>query len=73
MALTQEFLSEISYLSPERVFELLSKKDRPKDAFYLPIENEVRPSDLFCYLNARFGPPNGIQNFLRSDDSDNLI
>lgn len=73
MALTQEFLSELSYLPAESVLKLISKKDRPKGTFYLTIENEVRPSDLFCYLNARFGPPNGIQNFLRSDDSDNLI
>lgn len=35
--------------------------------------NEVRPSDLFCYLGARFGPPNGFQNFLRANHSDNLI
>lgn len=28
---------------------------------------------MFCYLGARFGPPNGIQNALRSNDSDNLI
>lgn len=37
------------------------------------IRNEVRPSDLFFYLGARFGPPNGFQNFLRGDHSDNLI
>ena len=33
----------------------------------------MRPVDLYCYLYARFGPPNGIQNFLRKDDSDNLV
>ena len=37
------------------------------------IENEVSPSDLFCYLHTRFGPPNDFQNFLRGDTSDNLI
>ena len=37
------------------------------------LDNELKPSDLYCYLYAKFGPPNGIQNFLRSDDSDNLI
>lgn len=34
---------------------------------------EISPADLYCYLGARFGAPNGLQNFLRSDDSDNLI
>ncbi len=28
---------------------------------------------MFCYLKARFGEPNGFQNFLRKDDSDNWI
>ena len=37
------------------------------------LRDEVRPVDLYCYLWARFGPPNGFQNFLRKDDSDNLI
>ena len=29
--------------------------------------------DLYCYFHARFGPPNGLQNFLRNPHSDNLI
>ena len=33
----------------------------------------MRPVDMYAYLRARFGVPNGIQNFLRGDDSDNLI
>lgn len=37
------------------------------------IGNEIRPSDLYCYLYAKFGPPNGLQNQFRKDDSDNLI
>jgi len=37
------------------------------------LTNEVRPSDIYCYLGARFGHPNGLQNFFRNDDSDNLI
>jgi len=31
------------------------------------------PVDIYCYLKARFGEPNGFQNFLRNDDSDNWI
>lgn len=29
--------------------------------------------DIYCYLKARFGKPNGFQTFLASDSSDNLI
>jgi len=35
--------------------------------------SEVSPADLYCYLGARFGRPNGPQNFLRNNSSDNLI
>src|SRR5262249_11286011 len=37
------------------------------------LHNEIKPSDLYCYLYCKFGPPNGLQNFFRNDDSDNLI
>lgn len=37
------------------------------------LTDELKPIDAYCYLFAKYGPPNGIQNFLRSDDSDNLI
>lgn len=37
------------------------------------LRNEIKPIDLYCYLHAKYGAPNGIQNFLRNDDSDNLI
>jgi len=37
------------------------------------ITGGIRPVDLYCYLHARFGPPNGIQNLLKRDDSDNMV
>lgn len=49
-----------------------SQKTHLHNAF-LSIQNEVKPVDLVCYLAGRFGPPNGFQNFLRRDDSDNLV
>jgi hypothetical protein len=39
----------------------------------LIIRSQLRPVDMYCYLVARFGNPNGFQNFLRRDDSDNWI
>lgn len=35
--------------------------------------NNIKPVDLYCYLQARFGKPNGIQSLFRNYDSDNLI
>lgn len=46
------------------------KKSRPS---ILVVRSRLKPVDLYCYLKARFGVPNGFQNFLRKDDSDNWI
>jgi len=39
----------------------------------LTIRTHLRPVDVYSYLKARFGEPNGIRTFLRRDDSDNLV
>jgi hypothetical protein len=39
----------------------------------LTVKTHLRPVDVYTYLKARFGDPNGFQTFLRKDDSDNLI
>lgn len=49
----------------------LIKRDRD---FSLWIDiNNIKPIDLYCYFQVRFGKPNGLQNLFRTDDSDNLI
>jgi hypothetical protein len=52
-------------------------RDRSKEArrhrSTLVVRTHLRPVDVYTYLVARFGQPNGFQNFLRKDDSDNLI
>lgn len=52
---------------------LLKGHDRPSGTSALILRNEIPPADLYAYFSARFGAPNGIQNFLRQNDSDNLI
>lgn len=39
----------------------------------LVFRSHLRGLDVYCYLKARFGRPNGLQSFLRQDDSDNFI
>lgn len=39
----------------------------------LIVRSKLVPVDVYAYLRARFGVPNGFQNFLRRDDSDNWI
>lgn len=45
-------------------------KERPS---VLIVQKHLTQIDVFCYLKARFGESNGFQNFLRGDDSDNII
>jgi hypothetical protein len=73
MALPIDFISTWDYLAPEGVLDTFSSKTTSKCGQIWTIKNEIRPSDIYCYFLARFGPPNGLQNFLRHDDSDNLI
>lgn len=50
------------------------RKPRKKKGFsILAVRSRLKPVDIYCYLKARFGEPNGFQNFLRKDDSDNWI
>jgi hypothetical protein len=49
------------------------EKKRKGNGSALIIRSQIRPVDAYAYLRARFGQPNGFQNFLRKDDSDNLI
>ena len=73
MTLNQDFLSKLEYLPPKKVVSILRAEDRPFLTCHWQLKAEIAPVDLFCYLHTRFGPPNGIQNVLRSDSSDNLI
>lgn len=47
------------------------KKDRDY-TLWVDINN-IKPVDLYCYLQARFGEPNGILSQVKSSSSDNLI
>lgn len=73
-------IQELKYLPiKETIKEMadLSKSgEKPKTArrgAIWIIKDEISPVDLSCYLNARFGPANGFQMLLKSNDSDNLI
>lgn len=39
----------------------------------LILQSTITPFDVYTYLHARFGAPNGMQTFLARDDSDNLF
>ncbi|MCK4816691.1 hypothetical protein KA005_13050 [bacterium] len=53
--------------------KIMTSETRPTGWLSYGVGNEIRPSDLYCYLYSKFGAPNGLQNLLRNDSSDNLI
>lgn len=73
MTLPSDFIESLQYLQPRQILELLRAEDRPRGCQCWTITNEIKPVDFYCYLSARFGLPNGIQNMLRQDCSDNLV
>lgn len=73
MKLEADFVEQLAAVHPGEFAEKLQSDDRPHFDTHWKLENEIKPADLYCYLYGRFGPPNGIQNFLRGDHSENLI
>lgn len=67
------FVDCLNILPVKDVLQVFTKEEKPTFDNYLVIKNEIKPIDLYCYLYARFGKPNGLQNLLRSNSSDNLI
>lgn len=62
--------------TPEEMVAYFSGKQSPAKGptgSVLVVRKHLRPADVYAYLRARFGEPNGFQNFLRRDDSDNLV
>lgn len=74
MPLPSDFVNQLQCPETKAILERIkSASSEPTQRSFLEIRNELKPADLFCYFWARFGPPNGIQNFLRNDHSDNLV
>lgn len=73
MKLLPGVTDHFSAVHPSDFMEMLKADDRPDFDTFWKLQNQIKPVDLYCYLYDRFGPPNGIQNFLRADHSDNLI
>jgi hypothetical protein len=73
------YVASFEYIHPKELLEELKsltesrKMGPPVPSTIWAVHNELPPSDLYCYLGARFGKPNGIQNFFRNDSTDNLI
>jgi hypothetical protein len=61
--------------SREELIAFTERKAERRDVegSYLIMRSKLTQVDVYTYLRARFGTPNGFQNFLRKDGSDNLV
>jgi hypothetical protein len=74
MNLPADFVTSWTCPSLAEILDIVdSMRSSNQPGRLIPIISEIRPVDLYCYLSARFGIPNGIQNLLRNDHSDNLV
>lgn len=73
MTFDAQFLSTLRGLSPREAVEIRSAEAKPRRPALFEACNEISPADLYCYFHARFGPPNGLQSFLRENHSHNLV
>ena len=71
MALPADYVASWTLMPTEGIMAEI-KKSRGGGG-NLIVRNEITPADLCSYFVARFGPPNGLQNLLRQESSDNLI
>lgn len=69
----EDYFLNLKALHPSCLAKILLGEKLPKGGELWEFTNETKPIDLYCYLYAKYGQPNGMQNFFRSDDSDNLI
>jgi hypothetical protein len=60
-------------ISTSSIAKIMQGGKLPKGGEMWEFTNEIKPLDLYCYLHAKYGEPNGLHNLFRRDDSDNLI
>lgn len=69
----QNYFLKLEVIPPKLLAKILIEKRQPKGFSGWILKNEIRPISIYCYLYAKYGPPNGFMNFLRNDSSDNLV
>lgn len=74
MPIPSDFLSSLISPHPKVILDRINPETKiSNSATVWTWRDEVSPVDLYCYLVARFGEPNGLLSLLRTNDSDNLI
>ena len=75
MVLPDKFIDSFERIELDQIVAFFQVKNKTSGwkSEKIVLKNEIKPVDIYCYLYARFGPPNGLQSLFRNDSSDNLI
>lgn len=60
----EDYFLKLEALHPSCLAKILLGEKLPKGGGVWEFTNEIKPIDLYCYLYAKYGQPNGMQNFL---------
>lgn len=66
-------ISNWKYLDTQLTFKKLEKMTPRKFGIVWVNDGNISPLDLYCYLKARFGDPNGVTMLARQNSTDNPI
>lgn len=66
-------ISSWKTIDPQVILKMLKKELPSKGLGRWVFTESISPLDLYVYLKARFGPPNGFQMILKNPSSDNYI
>lgn len=69
----ENFFIDLEVLHPKCIVNIITGELLPSNGMTWELTNEIKAVDLYCYFHAKYGQPNGLSNFAKSDTSDNLI
>lgn len=69
----KDYFTNLDYIPTDCLFQIIKGDKKPQNYSKIEFTNEIKPVDLYCYFFGKYGTPNGIQNILRGDHSDNMI
>lgn len=69
----KDFFINLEVLHPKCIINIVKGGLLSSNGMKWEFTNEIKAVDLYCYFHSKYGKPNGLLNFAKSDTSDNLI
>ncbi|SFW78637.1 hypothetical protein [Pseudomonas sp. NFACC04-2] len=69
----EDYFLDMEIVAPGCFMNIMKGGLLPSNGMIWEFTNEMKPVDLYCYLHAKYGHPNGLMTLLKKNTSDNLI